>query len=216
MKKGVLICVLVIFAAAVLFVETSAAQVLVTGQTCGKNNGVAFASGNGIFTDGIGIANNWVGASAGLTNRFDLLLGAGDIALLGRHFPYILGGGVLGLPTKKSLGVDVSLYNAAILPLNGNQTASTFLANSALVVSRTFRQDKKFAFTPYSGFSGFYSIGPKDRTLAVPERILQVPLGMSVQLTKTIGLIAEYDHGPTKSVGFALSYAFHFEDVRRP
>lgn len=192
------------------------AQVLVTGRTVGKGNGVAFVSGDGILTDGIGIANNWGGVEVGIANRVDLFGGGGNFSLLGHQFPYAVAGGLFGLPTQKFY-VDASAYQVAIVPLYDRKDTSTSIINSAIVMSKTFTLKwRGYAITPYIGASWLYSLGPKDRILSIPHCTFQVPLGVSVPLGKKFGVAIEYDQGTTKSFGFALSYSFRFREQRSP
>ena len=181
-------------------------QVLVTGQTAGKGNGVAFVSSNGVFADGIDAANNWGGVEVGIAGHIDLFGGGGAFSLPGHQFPYAVAGGLFGLPTRK-LHFDASTYQVAILPLYDRKDASTSIINSALVVSKTFTL-KRFTITPYTGASWLYSLGPKDRMFSIPHCTFQIPFGISIPISEKLGLVIEYDEGSTKSFGIALSYSF--------
>lgn len=206
MKKTL---VLMLTSVAVTFFATQTyGQVLFTGKTSGNKNGSFYLFGNASTVDSVASYNNWAGLVLGLTDRIDVVFGYGNMTTLGEQFPYAASGFVAGLPTKK-LGFDAMVYQLFSLPNANRANTSPLFGNSVFIISKDLTI-KGCTFTPYTGYTGNYAFGPKDRLLTFTKPTHQVPLGVFLPVSKNWGLTAEYDHGNMKSFGMALNYSFRY------
>ncbi len=187
------------------------AQALFTGTTGGKNNGAVLLFGTGQRTGNAYSANNWGMVTYGATNHLDLFVGAGDMVASGQHFPFMAFGNELAFPTAKILHCDIAVYNVFSFPFANMERSATAFGNSGVIASKTFPLGK-FPLTPYSGYILNYGLGPEDRTMAMPDIIRQIPLGIAFPFgTKSpVGFMAEYDYGRMQGIGVALTYNFHW------
>ena len=184
------------------------AQVLFTGTTGGKNNGGVFAYATGQRMNGVDSTNNFGVVTYGANDHVDVIGGAGDMVVAGRHVPYGVTGLAIGLPTGRKLKFDMLLFNAVSIPVAHQNLAATAFGNSAVIASKTFCFGKKFNPTPYTGYSWLYAFGPQDRIMATPEVIRQIMFGVAIPFSKKTGVAVEYDQGRMKSLGVALNYNF--------
>lgn len=194
----------------ILVASEASAQVLFTGKTSGKNNGSVYGFGTVASVDGVSSSNNWVGLVLGVTDKIDVVAGYGDMTTLGEHFPYAAFGGVVALPTKK-LGFDTMVYQLFSVPHANRADASTAFGNSVVIVSKDITCGG-YTFTPYTGYTGNYALGPKDRLMTFSEPVHQLPVGVYLPVSSKWGLTAEYDHGSMKSFGMSLNYSFQYRN----
>jgi hypothetical protein len=192
-----------------LFAARLNAQVLATGETGGKGNKALLLSANGLFADGLNLFSPYAQFVYGAHPRADILLSAGTTTALGRTQSFVGGGAIVQLLKRDRALVDISSFNIFTTPLNKKEEACGVLFNTALVASHPIPFFGRGAVL-YSGVNFLVPIGSReDKLFTPPDLQVNVPLGLSVNLTKRWIIMSEYDAGPKlTSAGIALVRLF--------
>lgn len=191
------------------FASQVSAQVLVTGETGGKNNQAVFVSANGLFPKGLELLNTYGQFVCGWTDRFDVMVVYGNISALGETQNYVGFGWNANLLRRDQAFFDVSFFNVITTPLHRRDEASTVLTTPALVVSRPVTVGGR-QLGLYTGLNATIPLGQvKDKLFTPPETFWNVPVGVSTNITSKWSLYVETDLGPNlKTVGLGLLKAF--------
>lgn len=185
------------------FTISAHAQVLITGETGGKNGKALLISANALMPEGLNLFNAYVQFGYGLTSRFDGFVSYGNISALGQTQHYFGVGGNLNLfkRNQEKGWADISWFNVVSIPLHRRKEASTILLNTAVVVSRPVGK-----ITVYSGLNFLIPLGAvRDKLFTPPEIFINVPVGASFTLSKRWIFYGEYDAGTnlkTAGIGF--------------
>ncbi|OGM96658.1 MAG: hypothetical protein A2816_01215 [Candidatus Yanofskybacteria bacterium RIFCSPHIGHO2_01_FULL_39_44] len=191
------------------FTSSVSAQVLATGETGGQGNSAVLLSANGIVPDGLGLLNVYGQYVYGVTDWLDFGPIYGNVSALGRTQHYVGFGWNTTLLRRNHVGVDVSFFGVATVPINKRNEASTVFTAPAIVVSRPVTVNGK-SVSLYSGLNSNVPVGQRsDKLFTPPETVWNVPIGASTAVSGSWLLFGEVDvRNGVEAVGLGLVRTF--------
>ncbi len=205
--KKIIVCL--VAAVGILLADQAPAQVLATAETGGKGNHAVLVSANGLYPEGLTLFNAYGQYVYGLTDYIDVTVAYGNISALGESQNYVGLGWNAVLLRRSQAFVDVSFFNVITLPLSNRSQASTVVMTPAVVVSRPMTVAGK-SITIYSGLNSLVPIGAtQNKLFTPPETLFNVPIGISMPLSKKWIVCAEVDPGTNlKTLGLGVVRTF--------
>ena len=180
------------------------AQLLMTGETIGRNKAMVFFSPSLVWAVNSPKSTFSFGqVMYGLNNRVDIAFGVSLSTVLGqRQFGVIAGTNVNMLKTKV---LSLSTWQNFGTGLHHRKESCDIWWYPSLVISRNFKN-----ITVYGGYAVTIPIGNiKDKLFTSNDVIHDIPMGISWTKGKS-SLFSEYNYGPKYSV-IAIGYGYQFK-----